>query len=163
MNVTLYQIDSKGKARSWQIRVVNNTNSSDIVIETGLIDGKKVVNTTTISEGKNFGKANQTNHYTQAISEAKSTLDSQIRKGYVYDLKYAKSSSVLGSGIPAPMLAQKYHPTGEQSSSKTLSQLGLNGKEVIVQPKLDGNRCMIKIENGKIEMYTRKGDLCQSN
>jgi DNA ligase-1 len=57
------------------------------------------------------------------------------------------------------MLAQKYCADGSQASSKTLKQLNLIGKDIVVQPKLDGNRCMIKIENNNAVMYTRKGDI----
>jgi DNA ligase-1 len=74
-------------------------------------------------------------------------------------LKDAKSSTILGSGIPSPMLAHKHSPDGSQSSSKTLKQIGILNKEIAVQPKLDGNRCLIVVEDGEPKMYTRKGDV----
>lgn len=156
---TLYQLDTNNNVKVWEISIRNNMTYSEIVVRSGRLNGKMVENISMITSGKNEGKSNETNHYTQALSEMESTIKNQIRKGYVYDLKDAKNSSVLGSGIPAPMLAQKYDREGKQKGSKTLKQLGLEGKEIIVQPKLDGNRCMIRIQNGKIEMFTRKGDL----
>lgn len=156
---TLYQLDTNNNVKVWEISVRNNASYSEIVVRSGRLNGKMVENISMVTAGKNEGKSNETNHYTQALSEMESTIKNQIRKGYVYDLKDAKNSSVLGSGIPAPMLAQKYDKDGKQKGSKTLKQLGLEGKEIIVQPKLDGNRCMIKVENGKVEMFTRKGDL----
>lgn len=160
MNKKLYQLDSLNKIRTWEITVQDNNAYSTIYISTGLMDGQKVTTQTNIFEGKNIGKANETTHWTQALSEAQSKIDSQIKKGYVDDLKNLKKSTELGSGIPAPMLAQKYHPTGEQKSSKTLKQLGLVGKEIYVQPKLDGNRCLIKKVSGEYPvMYTRSGDV----
>lgn len=156
---TLYQLDTSNNVKVWEISVRNNMSYSEIVVRSGRLNGKMVENISMVNAGKNEGKSNETNHYTQALSEMESTIKNQIRKGYVYDLKDAKNSSVLGSGIPAPMLAQKYDKDGKQKGSKTLKQLGLDGKEIIIQPKLDGNRCMIKIENGKVEMFTRKGDL----
>ena len=155
----LYQLDTNNNVKVWEIYVRDNKTYSEIVVNSGRLNGKMVENVSKVMSGKNEGKSNETNHYTQAISEMESTVKNQIRKGYVYELKDAKNSAVLGSGISAPMLAQKYDKDGKQKGSKTLKQLGLEGKEIIVQPKLDGNRCMIKVENGKVEMFTRKGDL----
>ena len=157
---TLYQLDSNGNTKIWKINVTNQGKYSEIVIESGRKDSPNLVkNISKISEGKNQGKINETNHYTQALSEMESSVNAQLRKGYVYNLQDVKSSSILGSGIPSPMLAQKYCADGSQKGSKTLQQLNLVNKDIIVQPKLDGNRCMIKIENGNAVMYTRKGDI----
>ena len=166
--VILYQKSaSTGKGKVWKIRVDDKGTQSEIVIRSGAFDfetlqeGKLITNTAIVSTGKNIGKANETTHYTQAVSEAQAKVELKIREGYTDDKEKAKgsSSAILGSGIPKPMLAQKYHPTGAQSSSKTLEQMKIKGKKIIVQPKLDGNRCMIKVMNGMATMYTRKGDV----
>jgi DNA ligase-1 len=159
MNLTLYQKDSTDRIRSWQIEVVKHPNHSEIIINTGLLDGAKVKTVTQITEGKNIGKSNETDHYSQSVLEANSKVDSQLKKGYVKDFNNIQNKDLLGSGIPAPMLAHKHHPTGEQKSSKTLAQMGILGKKIMVQPKLDGNRCIIKVENGVATMYTRSGDV----
>lgn len=156
---TLYHKDTVGKIRVWTISVIHNSNSSDTIIETGLLDGAKIKNTTTIGEGKNYGKSNETSHRTQALAEAQSKITAKLKEGYVEKIEDVKESSILGSGIPAPMLANKHHPTGEQKSSKTLGEIKILGKEIIVQPKLDGNRCLIKVKNGVAVMYTRSGDV----
>jgi DNA ligase 1 len=159
MKQTLYQLDLAGNTKVWQIEVVDNGSTADIIVSSGRLHGSMVKNVTTISEGKNIGKANQTNHLTQAMAEAQSKVDLKLREGYVYDIDDAKSSATLGSGVPQPMLAQKHSPDGSQKSSKTLAQIKILNKEVIVQPKLDGNRCTIVVKNGVPKMYTRKGDL----
>jgi len=156
---TLYHKDTIGKIRVWTITVVRDGDFTDTIIETGLLDGAKVKNITTIGEGKNFGKANETNHETQALAEAQSKITSKIKEGYVEKIEDVRESSILGSGIPAPMLANKHHPTGEQKGSKTLFEMKILNKEIIVQPKLDGNRCLIKVNNGVAIMYTRSGDI----
>jgi len=156
---TLYHKDSVGKIRVWTISVIHHTTSSETIIETGLLDGAKVKNTTFIEEGKNFGKSNETNHQMQAIAEAQSKIASKIKEGYVEKIEDVRESSILGSGIPAPMLANKHHPTGEQKGSKTLAEMKILNKEIIVQPKLDGNRCLIKVSNGEAVMHTRSGDI----
>jgi len=156
---TLYHKDSVGKIRVWTIEVTHGPISSKTVIETGLLDGAKVQNITYIDEGKNFGKTNETNHQTQALTEAQSKITAQLKKGYVEKIEDVRESSILGSGIPTPMLANKHHPTGEQKGSKTLSEMKILGKEIIVQPKLDGNRCLIKVKDGVAVMYSRSGDV----
>ena len=161
MKTTLYQLDTNNNVKVWNIDVQDMGQYSETIIESGRLDSENLVKTVTkIDSGKNIGKANETDHYYQALAEMQSKIDSQLRKGYVYKLEDAKSSSILGSGILSPMLAHKYCKDGSQSSSKTLEQLGLAGKEIIVQPKLDGNRCMIKLHgDGNVAMYTRKGDV----
>lgn len=156
---TLYHKDSVGKIRVWTISVVDNGNSSDTIIETGLLNGAKIKNTTTIGEGKNFGKTNETNHKTQALAEAQSKITAKLKEGYVEKIEDVRESSILGSGIPAPMLANKHHPKGEQKGSKTLFEMKILNKEIIVQPKLDGNRCLIKVDGKNAVMYTRSGDI----
>lgn len=157
--IILYKLDTKGKTRMWSIHVIEYDDYSEIVVYSGLIDGKQIKNVFRISEGKNVGKSNATTHFTQALSEAESRVDLQTRSGYVYDVKDAKQD-VLGSGIDAPMLAHKYHPSGEQKGSKTLQQMKLVGKKIVVQPKFDGNRCLIVVHSpDEIVLYTRKGDV----
>lgn len=159
MKTTLYQIATNGKIKEWSIEVIPEENRSKIAISSGYFGGKTTVNVSIVESGKNLGKANETTHYEQAKNEANSKIAEKIRSGYVTDIKDAKSSETLGSGIPAPMLAHKYCKDGSQKGSKTLEQLKLVGKPIFVQPKLDGNRCLIKIENRVPKMYTRAGDL----
>ncbi len=161
---SVYKLDSKSKERIWSIWVTEAENSATIHIEAGLLDGEKITNETIITEGKNIGKANETDPYTQAVLQARAKLELKLRGEYVRDLSSA-TKGVLRSGIPAPMLAQKYHPTGAQSSSKTLVQMGILGDTIDVQPKYDGNRCLISVKptadltDLDAVMYTRKGDV----
>jgi len=74
------------------------------------------------------------------------------------NLRVDKFQFVVGSGICAPMLAQKYSPDGQLSGSKTLEKMKILGLPIHVQPKLDGNRCLAKVSKDSIELYTRKGD-----
>lgn len=156
---TLYQLDQSGNIKVWKIFAIDNGTYSTIVIETGRLNGSLIRNETDIKEGKNIGRSNETNHYQQALLEIYSKVNEKIREGYVSDVYAAQKATVLGSGIPHPMLAQKHSPDGSQSSSKTLKQIGILGKKIVVQPKLDGNRCLIVVKNGIPKMYTRKGDL----
>ena len=155
----LYQLDTKGNTKVWIIEVIDQGQYSELIVRSGRQDGRLMENIAKISSGKNIGRSNETTHFSQAELQMESKIQSKLKKGYVYNITEAKSSAILGSGIPAPMLAQKYSFDGSQKGSKTLEQLNLIGREIIVQPKLDGNRCLIKIENGVPQMHTRKGIL----
>jgi DNA ligase 1 len=160
MNKTLYQLDRTGtNVKVWTITVTDKGSYSAIEVQSGRFGGNLISNTALVNEGKNIGKSNETTHFTQACAEAQSKIDLKLREGYVPDMADAKASTVLGSGIPQPMLAMKHCPDGSQTSSKTLSQIGILGKEIVIQPKLDGNRCLIVVTDGEPKMYTRKGDL----
>jgi len=156
---TLYKKDSKGKTRVWQIGVEDLGTRSEIVIKSGLLDGKQTTQTIVVSCGKNIGKANETTHFEQAVKETEARIVAQEKDGYVDDLKNLRDSGVAGSGQLKPMLAQKYDPTRKQKGSKDLVQLKLHGKEVAVQPKLDGNRCLITLTPMSGQMWTRTGTL----
>jgi DNA ligase 1 len=154
----LFRIDSKGKMRVWQIGVDRASGDSFTVITTsGLVDGKKVSTNYIVSEGKNIGRTNETTPYEQACFEAKARHEAQIRSGYA-DKKENATQDTLGSGIPAPMLAKIYSPGGDVKNSKTLEQMKIAGQMIHVQPKFDGNRCLIRVGQDKVEMFTRKGD-----
>lgn len=168
---TLYKLDSKGKVRQWTISVVPNepafdsNTACDVLIMAGLKGGKLVPTRYTVSEGKNLGKTNATTPYTQAQAEAKAKWELQVRAGYVENEADLKQFT-LASGLPNPMLAHKYDPTGKQKGSKTLAKMKLEGKQIAVQPKFDGNRCLIKVARSyvstyptiTVQMFTRKGD-----
>jgi len=154
---TLYKLDSKGKIRSWEIQAIGGKGHAVIITTAGLLDGAKTKTEVEVTAGKNIGRSNETTPLQQAVAEAQATWDSKIRSGYVEDVALVKQS-VLGSGIPAPMLAQKYSPDGSQKSSKTLAQMKLLGQKIHVQPKFDGNRCLVKVNAEGVELYTRKGD-----
>ncbi len=158
MTTTLYQLDSKNKKRIWQIEVHGSASAADLAITTGLLDGKHVTSLVPVY-GKNEGKANETDCFEQALKELDARVKKQIKKGYVNSLEELKPSTELGSGIPAPMLAHKFDPKMLQKGSKNLEKLGLLGQHVIVQPKYDGNRCIIVVSGSGAKLYSRSGDL----
>lgn len=154
----IYKRDSKGKLREWKLEVTELPNgSAEMKTIAGLVDGKKVETVVIVSEGKNIGKVNETTPLEQAKSEAESTYTLKLRKGYFKNAEDAKQG-VSGSGMPKPMLAQKYSRE-KKTGAKTLEQMKIIGKEVALQPKIDGNRCLIKVENGEAQMWTRTGKL----
>src|SRR5690606_25900914 len=101
-----------------------------------------------IKSGKNQGRKNETGAEEQAQKEAKSRWDKKKKSGYVGSITAAEQGA-LGDEIEGgivPMLAKVY----EEHSMK------LKGREVAVQPKLDGGRMIAVIDrDGAVSLWTR--------
>ena len=138
---TLYNIDTKGNARHWTIMVDSNKYYS----ESGLVgSGYKTTQTKPkIAKEKNVGKTNYVSAKDQAYLEAKRKWDERYEKGHRTTIDEARSAV---SSFFKPMLAEKY-------SDKLVE----GNYPVMVQPKLDGIRCIMRKENGKIVSRSRNG------
>lgn len=134
--ITLYKKDSKDKIRIWKGWVEGD----EVVTHTGLVDGK-LKEERRKATPKNEGKANATSGAEQAQLELESKARKERDKGYFDTIDEAKGEAVI-----LPMLAQPY-----DKRSKYIKW------PAIVQPKLDGVRCMVIVRDGKIAMQTRKG------
>lgn len=132
---TLYKIDSKGKRREWNVWVDDFNSYAVISVSHGQEHGRQQIKTTTISSGKNIGRANETTYLEQAVSEAKSKWLKQQDKGY----------STTGEKVFRPMLAHNF----KDHSKKVVYPC-------YVQPKLDGLRCYITWQGGP-KAFSRKG------
>lgn len=135
----LYSKSSTGKIIAWSIRVEEFSDHSDIITETGQIDGVKTKHVKQIFKGKNIGKKNETTHFTQAIQEAQSKWTKRKETSFlnIEDFK------ILNTELK-PMLAHKYHEYKHKIKFP-----------VFVQPKLDGYRGIYNSSTNKI--YTRTG------
>jgi len=66
------------------------------------------------------------------------------QQGYTEAIPKVGAKITNALGLPKPMLAKKW-------DGKPLKGT------IFIQPKLDGNRCLIKIEDGVVFAYTRNG------
>jgi DNA ligase 1 len=139
---TLYSRTSTGAVQTWTMEVDGNKYRS----VTGQIDGAKILNEWTIAKGKNTGKANETTDAEQALSEAQAKWDKKAKTGNTPDVnKIDTCTSYLD-----PMLAKGL----DEYISKIDFKLG-----VLVQNKFNGFRCTAQLENGKVVLKSRKGEL----
>ncbi len=120
-----------GGTRVWEISVFSNSDYSG-VIETkyGKIGGKQSLSTTTINNGKNIGKTNETTPVEQALKDAQSKWEKKLKTSF-------ESLTECDSGIAKftqPMLAKVY--------DKNIKHIEF---PCSVQPKLDGIRCISKL------------------
>jgi len=153
---TLFGYDVKGKMKSWSIIVTDNGDHSVIKTDFGYVNGKMTTSLQTINTGKNIGKKNETTHYEQAISEAKSKWKKKSEQGYSTNAtnNNATNNNATNNNatntendtdntniVTFPMLAQDYH----KQKSKLVYP-------TYIQPKLDGYRML----------YNSKTQYCNS-
>ena len=135
--VTLYKRDKKGKVRAWTIEhdAVSYWTISGIHP-----DGKMTKTAPTFVEQKNVGKANETSLEQQVLNEVASKIQYQIDQGFTYDIPSEEKQFEVS-------LANKYQDRIEKNKLDF---------PYIVEPKLDGVRCYIKMVDGVIRMFSRK-------
>lgn len=131
----LYKRDKKGNLLEWSI---DHDNVSYWTIS-GRCDGKKIQTSPTFVEQKNIGKANETSLEQQVLNEVSSKVQYQIDHGYSYDIPTEEKRFEVS-------LADKYPDRQEK---------GKLDFPYIVEPKLDGLRCYIKMVDCEIRMFSR--------
>ena len=140
----LYQKDQTGKVRYWYMqRDLDQPGSyrsvSGIV---GREDTSQQVSEWSFASPKNVGKVNGTTADEQAVVIINSTYRIRNEQGYAADLRDA------GKKFFQPMLAAKYFALSEKKRAELFKN-----HDVTVQPKLDGQRCIVT----KDGMFSRHG------
>jgi ATP-dependent DNA ligase len=140
---TLYTIDSTGKTRVWRqeqqgnkYRTIAGVKGSD----------NMVTSEWTLCEGKNVGKANATSGESQAEAEVLAKYKKQLKTGYAKSEKDASK----GTSYVEPMLAKELNDY--------ITKIDFS-KGVLVQNKYNGARCVATLEDGKVVLKSRKGEL----
>ena len=133
---TLYKRDKKGKVRAWTIE---HDDKSYWTISGIHPDGKMTKTSPTFVEAKNVGRANETTVEQQVELEVKSKIQYQIDHGFTYEIPAEEREFAVS-------LADKYVDRLEK---------GKVDFPYVVEPKLDGVRCYIKLVDGKVTMWSR--------
>ena len=139
---TLYKIDSKGKLREWNIIF----DSDQFWTEGGISGMKMNVAKPTTCKPKNVGRSNETTAEQQAELEAKAKWEKKLNDGYANSPEEAEDKKFF-----EPMLAQKFEDR--------IKELGF---PCFSQGKLDGIRCIVRLEKGEAVARTRNGRLIES-
>lgn len=130
---TLYK--NHGKAIGWwKIEAVqlNETAAGLRITYAKTMDGKVTEKSSSI-QAKNIGRANETKPNEQAIAEAQSRVNEQIRLGYVETLEEAAAPKTNGLGKKLPMLAEPL---------KKVKESDIDWDNAFLQRKFDGHRCL---------------------
>lgn len=137
----MFRLDSKGKIRIRKSRVTGTSSKATWTVETGVLDGKLVATITEYTEGKQGRDA-----FEQACFEANSAhLKKEKKEKYVEDINQARDGGEFD--LMKPMLAK----VPDQAKGIIYPAW--------IQPKLDGNRCMIRVNEKGITKWSRDGNL----
>lgn len=148
---TLYKKTNTGAIQFWSIDVLDLSQHSSIAIEYGQLGTDSPQKTVElIKNGKNVGRSNETSFSQQAASEANARWEKQVKKGYVDSLEKAKAGECDLKGV-LPMLAKKFSEQGHKIQWPAM-----------VQPKLDGNRCIAVVTGNSVKLYSRTRKLITS-
>jgi ATP-dependent DNA ligase len=141
---TLFQIDSKGITREWNIHVRDST----ITRTYGIQNKKCTTIDLTIEKGKNINKTNETTPHQQAIKHANSLFKKQLCSGY------SEKENDVFLNI-RPMLAHTYYDSCGIPDKNKVKHITI---PFYMQPKLDGVRMIVgKQLNGKLSVMSRTG------
>lgn len=132
---TLYKRTSTGKIQIWFVEIDGDRYRTT----SGQQDGKKVTSEWTVAKPKNEGKANETTGEQQAAAEVDAMYTKQRKKDYRDTVDQVDVIERF-----KPMLADKW---GDRKGKITVNQLHM-------QPKLDGVRCIAKIDG----LWSRSGE-----
>jgi len=140
----LYKLSSKNKIQTWEIF----TEGNKVIVIQGQLEGKKQRYEETIKEGKSIGRSNETTAEQQAEAEAQAKWEKKHNKDYHLDMESCKQKTkVANVGGYLPMLAQSY----EKHAKKYLKY------PCLIQPKLDGLRCISTKNKGVVQLWFRSG------
>ena len=132
------------RMKTWSILVMQDTESEEVTLQIthGLKGKRMVVTDRPIKEGKNIGKANETTPLSQALLEASARVEKQYKAGYRVDEKDLATVPIK------PMLAVSYEKVCDKFNPDEL---------YLIQPKLNGVRCLVHRNGDKLTFQTRGG------
>jgi ATP-dependent DNA ligase len=145
----LYIHNANDKPYEWSIKIEKTDNGTyNIISSHGQIDGKKVIHTTEITEGK----ANRT-ILEQAILETNRKWTNKKEKELYNETLHDLSDKTDPKMVVRPMLANTF-------SLEAYSKKGRSFKipfPAFIQRKYDGIRCLAYLVNGKVRLESRTG------
>jgi DNA ligase-1 len=145
----LFGSDVKGKAKEWEIKVVNNGDHSCVILQYGYVDGKKVESIQRVDRGKNIGKSNETTHFEQAVRDATSKWKKKMDQGFNTQ-ENLKTSQNLKTPQKKDSSDSESDKNSQSDNIITFPMLANDFAKykkrvvypVYVQPKLDGYRML---------------------
>jgi DNA ligase-1 len=141
----LYAKSSTGKIKQWAVCASHNPELEYGTVSTayGYVDSKTQA-TEKRAYPKNVGKSNETTPFDQALSQAQSSWNSKVDKGYVTHVDLILDPRDVKNFLC--MLAEKHIERFQDLVFPAL-----------LQPKLNGCRAIAKKRNGVVTMWSRTG------
>ena len=145
---SFYAKDSKGAIRSWSITGytidIKGEEVGQIKFIFGVVSGEYQEEVEWVYEGLQSRNLEE-----QILSRINSRIHNKKKSGYVDNIRDAENNKRVNLlGLKRPMLAKKYNGMAD----KINWQAGM-----CIQPKLNGERCLINKNDGEITAYSRQG------
>ncbi len=134
---TLYALNKDGSYQVWNV----TTEGDEVVVSFGKENGK-IQQKRTKCEMKNIGRSNETTAVFQAVLEARSKWEKQVRLGYRETKEELQTEENF-----SPMLA---HDAIKRFSAIVYP--------AYVQPKLDGVRALVTLDKDGIPVFNSRGN-----
>jgi DNA ligase 1 len=152
----LYGIEKNGKEKVWIAVVTQGDKKAISTITYGQVDGKQQVVVREYDTGKNIGRANETTPYQQCFNETERKWKDKKEKENYSEMKpdseqdhnKAQDTKIL------PMLAVTYSTTSTKRNDIVYP--------CMIQPKLDGLRCIMYMKDGVVKAQSRTGGYFES-
>jgi len=151
---TLYGTEKNGKVKTWVATIktvdLSSSGGNKIVISTityGQLDGKKQIITREYTTGKNIGKSNETSPFQQCFLETERKWKDKQKENY-------KVENEEKDEIILPMLAMTFSIDSKKKKNIEFP--------CMIQPKLDGLRCILYKKDGKVIGQSRTGTIFES-
>lgn len=147
----LYRYNTSGKLLVWYLE----REVAKYRTVSGQLAGNKTTSAWTECKGKNVGKKNETSPEDQAHKECLAKYENKLTKGgYVDDVDKVSNPTYI-----KPMLAETYYSevnnpeTNDSKIKNNIPSIKLFQEGVIMQPKLDGVKCLATVDG----LFSRKG------
>lgn len=145
---SFYAKDSKGAIRSWSITGytidIKGEEVGQIKFIFGVVSGEYQEEVEWVYEGLQSRNLEE-----QILSRINSRIHNKKKSGYVDNIQDAENNKRVNLlGLERPMLAKKYKDVVSKIKWKD---------GVFIQPKLNGERCLINKNDGEITAYSRQG------
>jgi len=153
---TLYKRAANGAIRKWMVSVYEEPfGQFNVQRLAGQVNGTFTPAIDYDVQGKNIGRANETTPEYQAEFNAQSYWNKKRDEGY-------KTLSEIGVSTEAELWsALPQYNTDAQGNIKPMLAKTVDWTKVkfpvLVQPKLDGVRCLMVVKNGEVSFLSRSG------
>jgi DNA ligase-1 len=148
----LYGKTKKDEWKVWEIWVETFQGEVLIKWQSGLENGKKLLHSKEIHSGKNIGRSNETTPVQQAVKEAQAKWQKKVDKGMIED------KSKIGNIFSYfPMLAKTAYSETSPDVVNGKKKITTLPRIVLLQPKLNGVRCIVVKLRNVVKLYSRGG------
>lgn len=162
------------REKQWSVEVHETSNGTYIVRSIhGIRGGKMVIHDSEVTEGKNIGKKNETSAREQALLEAERDWTKKVKGGYAPETPLVKKKLIRVAKLTVKeenkeQIQEQKEQLDQKQTSKMLKpmlalEIDLENPGIkfpaYIQPKLDGVRCLIYLQDGKLIFQSRQNTI----